>query len=102
MTGYENLGPNVSQSPQAVAPSAGQFSAEDRSYEKVVFQQNRPPLDWEWNLMQDALRASSRIPGPSGFLSGDFLSSDLPGAGTGSSLVFLAPDPGGLSSNSSS
>ena len=78
MTGYENLGPNVSQSPQAVSPGAGQYSSEDHSFEQVVFQQNRPPLDWEWNLIQSilgnaGLRAALQRTIPSGFLTGDFM-----------------------------
>jgi len=99
MTGYENLGPNVSQSPQAVSPGAGQYSSEDHSFEQVVFQQNRPPLDWEWNLIQSilgnaGLRAALQRTIPSGFLTGDFMSVDLPNGGSDCSYGFVAPDPG--------
>lgn len=95
MSGYENLGPNVSQNPQAVAPGGGGFSAEDRSYDSVVFQQNRPPMDWEWNLFQSMLAKRNGLRSvPSGFLTGDFSLVDTPNGGVGQSYGFLAPDPG--------
>lgn len=94
MGGYENLGPGVSQTPQNATAGAGQFSSEDRSFETVVFQQNNPPMDWEWNLMQSVLGTRTGVQAriPSCFISGDFLESD--GPGPSGSFSFIAPDPG--------
>ncbi|OPZ38447.1 MAG: hypothetical protein BWY99_01612 [Synergistetes bacterium ADurb.BinA166] len=92
---YKDLGPNVSQKPQAVAPGAGQFSAEDRSFESVVLQQNKPPADWEMNLIQELL-GSSGVSGlaqrllPSCWLTNGFLER----SGISASYVPVAPDPG--------
>lgn len=91
--GFRNEGPNVSQNPQAVSPGAGQFTAEDHSFESIVFQQGRVPCDWEMNLLQEALgtygfrRHFHRLL-PSCWLTGAFLET---GAST-PALTFLAAD----------
>ena len=93
--GYRDLGPNVSQKPQAVTPGGGQYTAEDHSFESLVFEQGKPPLDWEMNLMQEALgaygfrRNNSRLL-PSSWVVGGFLESSIP-----TSYAFLTPDPPG-------
>lgn len=98
MSGYENLGPNVSQNPQAVSPGGGNFSSSGRSYDTVVSQQNRPPMDWEWNLIQsihsESLQNSVQNSTPSGFLTGDFLNTDLSEGLSGQTFGFLTPDVG--------
>lgn len=75
---YKNLGPDVSEKPTSVVAGGGQYTADDHSFESVVFQQDRPILDWEFNLLQEILgQAGSRLLAlrtiPSGFLTGDFL-----------------------------
>lgn len=58
----KNLGPNVSRV----------LEQEDRSWHSVVFQQKRPPLDSEWNLVQEIRSfqhaSTLRRLTPSGFL----------------------------------
>jgi hypothetical protein len=95
MSGYENLGPAVSQNPQAVTPGGGSFAADERAYDSLVFQQNCPPMDWEVNLLQSVignagLRSLVSKLFPSSFISGDILESDAPG----SSYSFLSPIAG--------
>jgi len=95
MSGYENLGPIVSQHPQEVTPGGGNFSADERSYDSVVFQQNCPPMDWEVNLLQSVignsgLRTFAAKLFPSSFISGNVLESDSPG----SAYTFLAASAG--------
>jgi len=91
---YKDLGPNVSQKPQAIVPGGGQFTAEDHSFEQVVFQTNKPIADWELNLQSEIFGASgqrllTQKSMPSCFLTGDFLeTSDETG-----SYSFLTPDP---------
>lgn len=91
---YKDLGPLVSQNPQAVAPGGGQFTAEDHSWESVVLQQDKPATDWEMNLLQDVLgaygiRSLAQKTLPSCFLTNTFLDrSDTLG-----DYVFLTPDP---------
>lgn len=92
---YKDLGPNVSQDPQAVAPGGGQYTAEDHSFESVVIQQNKPPADWEINLIQDILGHAgvmgfARRLLPSCWLTNGFLER----SGIGSSYIPVAPDPG--------
>jgi hypothetical protein len=92
--GFKNLGPNVSQDPQTVVPGGGQFTAEDHSFEQVVFQANKPIADWELNVQSEIFGASgqrllTQKTLPSCFLTGDFLERV---DGTGS-YNFLAPDP---------
>lgn len=88
MSGYEDLGSGVSQNPLAVSPGGGSFSADDRSYETVIFQQNKPPMDWEINLLQMVQgnagfrNAFSKLY-PSGFINQDFLDSAGPGSNYG-------------------
>ena len=50
---YKTYGGGVSQDPQAVVPGGGQFTAEQHSWETVVFQQGRNPIDWEVELLQE-------------------------------------------------
>ncbi len=95
MTGYKDLGPNVSQNPTEIVPGGGQHSAEDHSFESLVFQQGKIPLDWELNLAQDIQgdqgnRRNLQSLRTSGFPFTNFLK----GSG-GSDFVFLAPDPPG-------
>jgi hypothetical protein len=52
---YKDLGPFVSQSPQAVLPGGGPYTAEDHSWESLVLQQDKPATDWEMNLLQEVL-----------------------------------------------
>lgn len=83
MGGYENLGPIVSQNPQAVTPGGGSYSADERSYDSVVFQQNHPPMDWEMNLIQSVvgnagLRNLASKLFSSSFISGNVLESNGP------------------------
>jgi len=85
MGGYENLGPIISQNPQAVTPGGGSYSADERSYDSVVFQQNHPPMDWEMNLIQSVvgnagLRNLASKLFSSTFISGNVLESNAPGA----------------------
>jgi hypothetical protein len=89
---YKQLGPGVSQNPQAVVPGAGAYTAEDHSWEGIVFQYNKPVLDWELNLQNEVcgpygLEQHIRQTLASGFLSGDFFES----GSIGSSFQFLAP-----------
>lgn len=98
MGGFENLGPGVSQNPQAVSPGGGNFSADDRSYDSLVFQQNCPPMDWEMNLLQSVvgnsgLRNLASKLYSSTFISSEVLNVDKPGD-TGSAFTFLAPIAG--------
>lgn len=81
---YKKLGPDVSQSPSAAVAGAGQYTADDHSFESVVFQQDRPVLDWELNLAQEILgQAGTRLLAlrtlPTCFLTGDFLERPDPG-----------------------
>lgn len=90
--GYRNIGPNVSQSPQAVTPGGGQYTAQDHSFESLVFEQGKPPLDWEMNLMQEVVgpygfRKSIQRILPSSWIVGGFLESSAP-----QSFVTLTPD----------
>lgn len=92
---YRDLGPNVSQKPKAVTPGGGQYSAEDHSFESIIFQQNKPATDWEMNLLQDVLGTSgvmglARRLLPSCWLINGFLER----SGIGSSYLSVAPDPG--------
>ncbi len=91
MAGYKNLGPDVSQSPQAVTAGGGSFSEEERSYESVVFNADRPVVDWELNLQQavSSPRMSAFRTLPSCFLTGDFLERPDLGDGTLGSYAFL-------------
>lgn len=93
---YKKLGPEVSESPANADAGAGQYTADEHSFESVVFQQDKPVLDWELNLLQEILgQAGSRLMAlktlPSSVLNGDFLEQpDL-----GSYLFFdsgLGPD----------
>lgn len=92
---YKDYGPNTSEKPEAVTPGGGSFTAEDRSYETVVAESNRPLIDWENNLLQEVcgdygLRRRIQNSVPSCFLEGDFLETS---SGSGS-FVVVAPDPG--------
>jgi hypothetical protein len=74
---YKQLGPGVSQNPQTIVAGAGAYTAEDHSWEGVVFQFNKPVNDWELNLQNEITSAYGlgqhvRQTVPSGFLSGDF------------------------------
>lgn len=87
---YKKLGPDVSQSPSAAVAGAGQYTADDHSFEGVVFQQDKPVLDWELNLVQEILgQAGTRLLAlrtlPTCFLTGDFLERPDPGG----SFTFL-------------
>lgn len=91
--GFENLGPNVSQNPQAITPGGGQYTAEDHSWEQLVIQQNKPAADWELNLLQQiygayGIRQLAQRHFPSFWLNSDFLETS---DGTGS-YILLAPD----------
>ncbi len=94
MAGFRNYGPNVSRSPTAIAPGSGNLSEDDHSWELVVFEFDKPPLDWEWNLFQGILgnagaRISFQKQVPSSFLTSDFLERpDILG-----SYSLLAADP---------
>jgi hypothetical protein len=93
MPGFRNYGPNVSQAPQAVTPGTGSFSDEEHSWETVLFQFDKLPLDWEFNLFQGILgnsgsRSLLQKTSPSGFVTNDFLER----AGLGGSYAFLASD----------
>ena len=75
---YKNLGPEVSESPADAVAGAGQYTADEHSFESLVFQQDKPVLDWELNLLQEVLgQAGSRLMAlktlPSSVLNGDFL-----------------------------
>lgn len=77
---YKQLGPGVSQNPQAVVSGGGAFTAEDHSWESLVFQHNQPVIDWELNLQNEicgpyGLAQHIRQTTASGFLSGDFYES---------------------------
>jgi hypothetical protein len=93
MAGYENLGPNVSQNPQAIVPGGGSFAAPDHSWEQLVIQQDKPAADWEINLLQainglDGVRRLNHRTLPSCWLNPGFLErSDIT-----ASFTFLAPD----------
>lgn len=92
MAGYRNYGSGVSESPQTVVPGGGSYSAEDHSFELVVFQSDEPAADWEFNLFQDIINqknATNKIIQSSGFLTGDF-NETYDGS---SSFSFLTPDP---------
>jgi hypothetical protein len=84
MTGFKNYGPGVSQNPQDIS-IGGAFSADERSYESVVIQNDQPLIDWELNLRADvgsALRQSALASDfPTCFLDGDFLESANPSYG---------------------
>lgn len=92
---YKDLGPNVSQFPQAVSPGGGQYTAEDHSWESLVIQQDKPATDWEMNLLQDVLGrggvfglASKSL--PSCFMTNTFVDeSNVLG-----DYIFYTPDPG--------
>lgn len=80
---YKDLGPNVSQNPQSTS-LGGSFSAEDRSYESLIIQNNSPVIDWEVNLGSEinndyGLRSTNQLKSPSHFIEGDFLESSDPG-----------------------
>ncbi len=83
---YKKLGPDVSEPPSNAVAGAGQYTADDHSFESVVFQQDRPLLDWEFNLLQEVLgQAGTRLMAlrsiPAGVLGGDFLEApDLSGS----------------------
>jgi hypothetical protein len=92
---YKKLGPDVSQSPSAAVAGAGQYTADDHSFEGVVFQQDKPVLDWELNLVQEILgQAGTRLLAlrtlPTCFLTGDFLEHPDPGG----SYTFLSATAG--------
>lgn len=93
MPGFREYGPNVSQDPQAAAPGTGNFSDEEHSWEMVLFQFDKMPLDHEFNLLQGILgnsgsRSLLQKTSPSGFVTNDFLErADLSG-----SYAFLASD----------
>lgn len=93
MPGFRDYGPNVSNDPQAVTPGTGNFSDEEHSWETVLFQFDKMPLDWEFNLLQGILgnsgpRSLLQKTSPSGFITNDFLErADLNG-----SYSFLASD----------
>ena len=77
MSGFKDLGPNVSQSPQDTSVG-GQFSGEEKAFESVVIQEGAPVIDWEMNLRTDVqndhgLRLNNQRLSPSCFLDGDFL-----------------------------
>jgi len=59
--------------------NSGYLDPTDRSWETAVYQASKPILDKELNLVQDAeqeaLRRSSKVRAPSGWLSDDFLNS---------------------------
>lgn len=81
---YKQLGPNVSHNPETVTPSGGSYTAEDHSFECLVFQYNKPVLDWELNLKDEidgsyGLGQHIRRTLASGFLSGDFYESGMIG-----------------------
>jgi len=92
---YKDLGPNVSQKPQAITPGGGQYTAEDHSFESLVIEQNRPAADWEMNLMQEVLgssgmRSLSQKLLPSCWLNNGFLER----SNISASYLPVAPDPG--------
>ncbi len=94
--GFENLGPNVSQNPQAVlepANGSGQYTAEDHSWDQLVIQQNKPAADWEINLLQQiygnaGVRLFAQKLLPSGWLNGNFFERST----TIADYFFLSPD----------
>lgn len=81
MTGYKNYGPGVSQNPQDTT-TGGSFSADGRSYDSVVIQNDKPVIDWEMNLRGDvgslARQTTSKNQHPTCWLNGDFLESPNP------------------------
>lgn len=90
---FKNLGSDISQSPTAVLPGAGQFTADDHSFEQIVFAQGKPPLDWEMTLLQEisgqtGLRRLKKSLGPSGWNVPLFNKAN-------SGCTFLTPDPPG-------
>jgi len=92
---YKQLGPGVSQNPQAVVSGGGAYTAEDHSWESLVFQFNKPVVDWELNLQNEicgpyGLAQHARQTLASGFLYGDFYES----GSIGSSFSFLTPSVG--------
>ena len=77
MSGFKDLGPGVSQSP-ADTSTGGAFSGEEKAYETVVIQDDKPVIDWEMNLRSGiksdhGLRLNNQRLSPSCFLDGDFL-----------------------------
>jgi hypothetical protein len=77
MSGYKNLGSNVSQNPQDTSVG-GQFSAAEKSFESLVVQEDKPVIDWEMNVRSEikfdhGLRSSNSRKAPSCFLTSDFL-----------------------------
>jgi hypothetical protein len=86
----QNYGPDVSQNPTNVAPGAGQFTAEDHSFDTVICQAGKTPVDWEFNLLQEILNPQGfkKIYQPSGWINIGFGKSNQM-----SSIQFLSPDP---------
>jgi hypothetical protein len=77
---YKQLGPGVSQNPQTVVSGGGAYTAEDHSWESLVFQHNSPIHDWELNLQNEicgpyGIAQHVRQTLASGFLDGDFYES---------------------------
>lgn len=91
MTGFRDYGTDVSQNPQAIS-SGGSYSAEEKSYESIVIQEDKPILDWEMNLRSEvgssAQRSSASNDFPTCWLDGDFLES--PNPDNGGSYIFLS------------
>ena len=91
---YRNLGPNVSQSPQAVVPGGGKYAPEDHSWEQLILQQDKPATDWEMNLLQSITAngvfglASKLL--PSCFMTNTFVD----GSNVLGDYIFYPPDPG--------
>jgi len=79
---YKDLGSGVSQKPQLLS-TGDQFSAEQKSYESVVVQEDAPMIDWEMNLRSEiksdyGLRLVTQKSYPSCFLTSDFLENTEP------------------------
>ncbi len=94
MSGYRNLGPDVSQEPQS-ASAGGEFSGEDKAFESLVVQTDAPVIDWEMNLRSEissdyGLRKSKQKATTSCFTGGDFLESPDPSV----SFTFLSATAG--------
>lgn len=95
MVGFKNYGTGVSQNPQSVA-SGGRFSADEKSFETIIIQADKPIIDWELNLQSgiDAVnyQHANNDESPSCWLSNDFF--EIPNPSFGGSYVFLSPTVG--------
>lgn len=95
MDGFRNYGPDVSQNPQSIS-TGGNFSADEKSYESVIIQEDKPVIDWELNLHSEvgsaARKNSNSGSFPTVWLDGDFFECSNPSFN--GSYAFLSATPG--------